>query len=450
MKKIDHTCDVKSTAVVFDEDTTEKKSAFQKLLSRLFFCCIAIGLLWITTLDLAISIVQSSIPSPVLNSVVRSCQTAYTYVQIERQNYENCGDIQTQQCQSDFYNLYQREYYRSQQVIQSNQLIQRKVQVHQQICQVNLQDSIASLSAWGHQVSSSTQKTQNVVFYPSCSISDRTKVANLLGTTGTNDPTGTGTGSDSTAATPTPSSLKQKNLKIATKFTQSASLLLRSVVDYSEKVTSYNKEYLENHTKVTYPQLTSTLVNQISTPYLQYISGTELGTSLALSTTLKSTLASFTACVSLNPSLGKCTLIPNSVLAEYNRIQTLVNGNIKQMEVQIIKMSQTVKDYGLLVKNALTRANNYFDAVLCKEPHSLLPDLLPLSYPSSLSLDLYFNSPSFYFLLTIAAAMQWIQQNLIPLSKSVINICSVGSSSVSWCDFAKVLSSISHYLSFSQ
>lgn len=34
--------------------------------------------------------------------------------------------------------------------------------------------------------------------------------------------------------------------------------------------------------------------------------------------------------------------------------------------------------------------------------------------------------------------MQWIERNLVPLSASVINICRLGSSSVSWCDFTKV------------
>jgi hypothetical protein len=364
------------------ENKIEQQYSKQKLFYRLFFCCIAIGLLWITTLDLAITIVQSSIPSPVLNSVVNSCHTAYTYVQIERKNYEKCGEIQTQQCDSDLSNLYQREYDRSQQVLQSNQILQQKVQFHHSLCEGNLQDTIASLSAWGNQItsssSSSAHQTPNMIFYPSCSISDRSKVANLLGISLTSNDNNENPETPTDQTTPTPREIKQTNLYNALKFTKSTSLLLQSVVTYSKDFSSYNQDYLMNHTQVTSPQLTSSLVTQISAPYLQYLLGNHnlpTGASLDLSKTLKSNLESFTACMSLNPALAKnCSLMSatTSVLLEYNKIQTLVNRNIQQMKIQTARADQMVQEYGTMVKNSIETADKYFDAVRCKESNLLI------------------------------------------------------------------------------
>lgn len=374
-----------------------------KLCWRLFFCCIAIGLLWITTIDLAISIVKYSIPSPTFNSVTSSCNQAYYYTKYERNNYELCGDIQSKQCYNDFQFSLIRENDRNDDVLNANSILQNNVQMHQQTCQKNLENTITALSAWVNEISSD-QRTQKIIFHPTCSASDRSKVASLLGTTLQSE------------TTTSPNDLKKKNMKYARDFTKSTSSTIKSVVDYSLQLLRYNQEYLDNHTRLTYPQYTSNFVNSLSTPYVQYLLGSEVG-SLSLSTTLKANLASLVACVSLDPNGGRCTLSPYSVLSEYSTIQTIANGQIQQIKLQISKMEKMVQDYGQRVLNAISLADSYFDATTC--------------------IILFF---SFIILL---ATLNWVQNNLVPLSANFINLCNVGSGSVSWCDITKVSHSLS-------
>jgi hypothetical protein len=393
----------------------------QKLTSRLFFCCISIGLLWITTLDLAINIVQSSIPSPTTQSVIDSCRLAYSQTTQERHNYEVCANIQSEQCRIDFKNSLLREMDRSNLVLDENTEINLQVASHQQTCQYNLDQTMNALAAWGNQKSSSDSRAQSLSYFPSCSLSDRTKVATLIGTILTSD-----TG-------PSPKEIKTSSMKSAIEFTQSTSLTIQSLSDYSQTLSRYNQDYLNNHTRVTYPQLTSTFVRDLSSPNVQYLIGTDLN-SLSLSKTIKSHMNSLLACLSLNPLAGKCTLLPTSALIEYNNIKTLINSNIVRMKSEIEAVKRYVIRYGWLVRDAIGIANDFFDSVTGCDPDPSLS--LSVSLP--LFLFLMTLCLSLHFSLLSSATMQWIQRNLIPLSASTLNICKLGSSSVSWCDFQKV------------
>jgi hypothetical protein len=322
----------------------------KKLSYRLFFCCISIGLLWITTLDLAINIVQYSIPSPTTQAVIDTCRSAYYRTTAERQSYELCANIQSQQCHNDFENSLIREIDRNNDVLDFNAAVNVKVKLHQQSCQGNLDITMDALASWGNQ-KSDDPRAQSLTYYPTCSISDRTKVATLIGTILTSD-----TG-------PSPTEIKKSSLQTALEYTQSTATTLQSFSDYSITLSRYNQGYLDNHTRINYPQLTSNFVRDVSSPSVKYLTGTDLN-SLALSSTIKTHINSLLACVSLNPTLaGKCTLLPTSAFIEYNKIKTEVNILGVRMQNDINSVRKYVVSYGLVVKDMLVLANDFFDSV---------------------------------------------------------------------------------------
>lgn len=367
---------------------------------KLYFCLIIISLLWITTLNLSFSIIKETISSPYYLYTYQICHNTLNNILYQKDNFKKCSNLQYKQCKKNYYFNLLNEIERSNNIIKQNNQIQINSTLHYNSCQNYFYQTIDSLNAWKDQILiNKTLEYQSISFKPSCSLNNRLKVTNLLSTNGESTSTSTtsSTSSLSNSDKNSPTKLKRKNIHDANNLFKYTSKLLQSLGSYSEEITKYNIDYINNHTSIT-PIKASLLIKKISTPYLNTLLKHEIQT---INKKISTIMNSLIACVSLNPSLLRnCTLISTSVLSQYLKTQSIINGNLQYIHNEFILVARTISNYGKTVVAALKAADNFYDVM--------------------------------------SGIMQWIQINLVPLSPHTINLCSIQSNSMSWCDFTKV------------
>ena len=359
----------------------------KKIIQRFYFCFLLICFLWITTLSFSFFIISSTISSSSSSfySISSSTSTSHSsstsispsisylfqiykvssfYIFSERKQFNDCSSLQSQKCFSLYNFTLNQEIQRSNFILQENLNIQKNSSSYFNSCQLNLQNTINSLLAWTNQkpinqstssssTSSSSSQYQTISFQSSCSSSDRSKVLNLL-SINSNRKTKINTNLNPV------NQIKKKNVQNTNHFFHSTLKTLQSFQTFSNEFSLYNIHYLENHTSIA-PFKTSLLIKDLSSSFINNLLHTEIH---LIKQQISSILTSLIACVGLNPTLlGKCSLIPTSVLSQYMKYQTFINGNFLQIKTQFNLISRIIVSYGNSVAVAIQSANNFYDSV---------------------------------------------------------------------------------------
>lgn len=289
------------------------------------------------------------------------CYYNFLFYSKNNKNEIYCLNLQYQKCNKIFENSLKKEIQRNNFILNQNYQIQINSTLFYNSCQSNLINTLDSLIFWINQNSlTSSSPTSSIPFQPSCSNSNRLKVLNLLNTNGDSS---SSISTSSSKQANNPSKIKKKNINNAKKLFKSTSQIIQSLESYSQEFSQYNIDYINNHTSIS-PIKVSRLIKHISTPFLNNLLQNEIKLVVQK---LTSILNSLVACVGLNPSLsGKCSLLPTSVLSQYLKYQTLINGNFLQIKNEFNFISNMIIDYGNSVTLALKQADDFYDTVIGK------------------------------------------------------------------------------------
>ena len=95
---------IEAAVVIIENDATDKTDSEEEqrnsriLCNRIIVCLFALCLLWITSLQVALSIIDIYVSTPRLDSVITGCRHSYDIVVSHKKAFGDCVDRQLIQC----------------------------------------------------------------------------------------------------------------------------------------------------------------------------------------------------------------------------------------------------------------------------------------------------------------------------------------------------------------
>lgn len=312
--------------------STNLSSASYFFLNRLWICTFSICLLWLSSLEVAVNVVEHYVVVPQFSDVLQSCQYAYNLVVIEQNHYSTCVHLQSAHCRTAFDATFQYQL----DLMKYSESFNNKVVNMHKTTQLNCSHSVTqskySINMW------SSQSIQNSIPYTTnCSTARITEAKLLL--------------SDSS------SSRKSIYSSVADYVTTSESAV-SSMATYSEALGKYNIAYAKNNSKQL-QRLAMSTVSSVSLPYVR-----------AINVSLQPIEGAFTdivSCVSLadTSSLGnhQCSYgvslhqLYSTLQSDMNVQLAIVNNTMQALQSELIS-------YYLMVQRALAAADSFYNSVV--------------------------------------------------------------------------------------
>lgn len=214
-----------------------------KLINRLLMCCLAICLLWITTLQVSVAIVSQQIPVPTIDSVIDSCSFAYSVIELQREYFTACVDRQLTVCAVQYNKAYLTESDRVTQAEVTNSYLTRSFQSVVTNCSSSFLHAKQSLKAW-----SEGGVGYSLPFHSNCSATDRQKVLNIIGSSSS--------GQSKTSIFDSAKDYSSYSDTTASHFSS-----------YASALAAYNNEYVNNKTRNLQRQVQA-MVSDVSVPHM--------------------------------------------------------------------------------------------------------------------------------------------------------------------------------------
>ena len=228
-----------------DSVTTDVKNESDcgKLINRLLMCCVAVCLLWMTTLQVSVAIVSQQIPVPTMDSVIDSCSFAYSVIEVQRDHYIACVDRQLSVCEDQYNKAYRTESDRVAHAEVSNSILAQSFRSVVNNCSSSFLHAKQSMKAW-----SEGGVGYSLPYYPNCSKADRQKVLNIIG---------------SSSSGQTKTSLYES----AKDYSASSDTTASHFSSYASALSAYNSQYVNNKTMHLRQQVQG-LVSDVSIPHM--------------------------------------------------------------------------------------------------------------------------------------------------------------------------------------
>lgn len=335
--KVKHPHAVISDVEDVDEEISPKSldrfsdfNGWDRCNNRMIVCVFAISLLWLTSLQICVSIVNTQLSIPIISSVFDSCNYARRRAVEQKSHYDMCVEHQVRMCGTDLDAALLQERSRVESVRRSNL---KKIQILT-IATENNTNSLnlfkETVEAWRAQGSA-----YSIPYRSNCST--RSDVEAMLGDTSSSD------GTDR----PDTTSLSQQ-------YAFDSDGRVASLVDYTSALSSYNIKYLHNKTKAL-QVLSMNVALDVTIPRIGAISSNLE----AISPTFERVLAcaTFSDSPELNCRLG------HSALSLYNQIRLVLNHQIDELAVTFHRIHAEVDSYSELLLAAIAAADQFFDSV---------------------------------------------------------------------------------------
>lgn len=95
---------IEAAVVIIENDATDKTDSEEEqrnsriLCNRIIVCLFALCLLWVTSLQVALSIIDIYVSTPSMDSVITGCRHSYEIVVSHKEAFRDCVDRQLIQC----------------------------------------------------------------------------------------------------------------------------------------------------------------------------------------------------------------------------------------------------------------------------------------------------------------------------------------------------------------
>lgn len=271
----------------------------RRLQNRVVLCMVALCLLWMTSLQVSLGVVEwAGLDTPTLGTVVDQCVgKSFEVADQQRRQFEECARLETRQCESLGQASFAAESARVLTMQRQNEAVVQQLQQWQAGCGGLFEATKSALTAWrrGEQATwGNVNGTGSIDSEPTTGMDSSCfgPIDALLQDVPTAAPTPSAF--YELAPTTRPSS-RQSIWQAAASYSQSSDNTVSHLASYSAALTSYNVAYLANKThslQLTAGLAVSTAIDAMSLP--EYTAP-----SLA---SLDTTLSSLLSCIALDPS----------------------------------------------------------------------------------------------------------------------------------------------------
>ena len=304
-------------------------------LNRCIVCCLAICLLWLTSLQLCIVVVDLNIHTTTLGSVVDSCTYSFDVVQRENEAYSLCVQQQLITCNNVLTVSAIAETTRVETTQSQNTYIVRTNQQKQSNCSMILTAATNALKAW------SALGLEYTIPYRNCSTDQRIAVITLLGDTS--------------------STARSNAYASSVQYSQSSDTTTTRLSQYEQNVIAYNVAYMKNKTQILQSS-SNTLIDKLSEPYLARIN--------ARFSNLEATVDGLLACLSLVDDSSAATVTakvrcpyPTNLLEEYKSLRMYINTTLDSVHLYFAEVNDELLTVSAGISTAVGKANAFYNSV---------------------------------------------------------------------------------------
>lgn len=327
-----------------DDDNDEQSQPpplKSKLLNRMILCLFALCLLWLTTLQLSVAIVNEYITIPMISNVAESCQTTFAKVNEQRNQYTACADRQVVTCQEQLDAANRRESMRVHDATVRNRALFSQYSSVVTNCSEAQTTAQSAMKDW----MDAAESDYDLPFQSTCTMKNRDSVNAWIG-------------ADTTKES------KQSLYSSAVQYVTSTEGTVSRLAEYSNTLSQYNEEYLNNKTKKL-QMLSVEVVNEVSAPRLA-----EMGHSFD---STYDVLDMVSACIGLakegtvddgisSEPLPHCAYSDGARVL-YDQAMVVSNSRMRAMQNAVTAAQDYMDNYGLQVATAVEQADRFYDSV---------------------------------------------------------------------------------------
>ena len=308
---------------------------FYLFLNRCVVCCLAICLLWLTSLQLCIVVVDLNIHTTTLGSVVDSCTYSYDVVQRENKAYSLCIQQQLITCNNALTIAAIAETTKMETTQLKNTCIVRMNQQKQSNCSLVLSTATNALKAW------SALGLEYTIPYQNCSTDQRIAVITLLGDTS--------------------STARSNAYTSSVQYSQSSDTTATRLGQYEQNVMAYNAAYMKNKTQIL-QKSSKAVIDKLSLSYLSRIN--------TRFSNLEASIDGLLACLSLVDDTTATTVTakvrcpyPTNLLEEYRSLRIYINTTLDSMHLYFAEVNEELSTVGAGISTAVGKANSFYNSV---------------------------------------------------------------------------------------
>lgn len=306
-------------------------SACGQFCNRMLICMFAICLIWLTSLQVCVSIVGFNISIPSFSVVVANCNYAYAEVKSQRDSYTNCARRQMKRCEQSLDVVYAGEKMSVAHSQRQNQQYANQFQSLVGNCSTAVSLLKGSVAAW------SSQGVQYTIpYHTNCTGTKRSAAVTVLGD----------------------NSNSRTSVYSATQaYTVSSDNTVVRLAEYSVALNAYNAEYVHNKTQ-RLRQLAQSIVTDISVPHIVTIS--------ASFEPVFDVLDQVLACTSLanRTSLVCKHQLPTTLLDAFEYRQYIIARTIRDLRSAFLRAQDNFHSLADAVMSAVLAANQFYDSVV--------------------------------------------------------------------------------------
>ena len=307
------------------------------LAHRAYLCALSLTLLWTTTLKVAIGIVGIFFNTPPFSAVHSTCEAAYVEVLSQRDKYGDCVERELSVCDQELNEAYESEKQRSNDVLESNAKKLDLIGGQVTACGTTVEATGASLQQW------SVAGGSNTISYsygPQCTADQMSLLK---------------------ARVKDAHEIKSEGMAGLRQYISDTEDTLNSVAAYSEGLSAYNKQYIQNHTG-----------GLVSSSYRVKLDG-----DMAVASAISKVKAEMNALVLSTEQLIICLGLSNSTTSTerkkcvsgrgvydiYTEIVSFVELEKRTFLRDIDEYKNVLNDYVGKVEGAIAAADNFYDAI---------------------------------------------------------------------------------------
>eukprot|EP01038_Epipyxis_sp_PR26KG_P004540 gene4540-6410_t len=319
---------VKETNQHDSQNKEAQPLSYNKILNRFLLCLFSLSLLWSTSLQLCVALVDMYITIPPLAAVIKTCNYSYKQIKVQQNDYKRCVKIQLNSCNKYFQKSYVTEMTRCSAANDDNQLFLNNFNMIVTNASSTYLQSKLAFKSW-----TNIDIDYTIPYYDNCTGLTKEYVINLLSDTSTT---------------------KVATYSTSTSYVTNSDSTITRLADYSVELSDYNYKYISNKTQHLQSLILS-VVNEISLPHMKSIN-----VSFAPMYDMADQLV---GCLSLNNNTENLCPLSVNTYDIYDTLRTVINHRLEIISETFTEITTTYDEFAADVITSIDAADSFYESV---------------------------------------------------------------------------------------